>query len=222
MIISYLSHHKVEVKKGKITYVGTGNRQVYLDFVQGFKDSNEKIKLFTDEYDKLTVRKEIDWLGSLIDYETIPSKITKKVITTITDNLTNEEINQMQQIHRQMTKLIQQKLFMTDLPLVVNFDYTNAKLFKYAEVKFDSTIFLNPLELLLTYIKIHAECRDERIVTIINPSHFLTVEDMIVVERLCQETQVSLLMIDYLHQVDFMNYSHCLKYYIDEDFIDYF
>ncbi|GLB47439.1 hypothetical protein WR164_14180 [Philodulcilactobacillus myokoensis] len=222
MNLTYETHHSIKIDNGKISVIGTNNRTVYMDFINAFSgNDDQKIHLFNDKYEELELNRNVDWIGDLMEVP-INSKYSRQLIKQITENLTDNEMNELHEINRKLYTLVQKSLFMVDLPLKVtpNDDLKNT--FKYANVHFDSLALNNPYDKLSSIIKLHLECHDLSIIGLTNASHYLDGKQITEIESLCNSSGISLIMLEFNNISDRKLYPNCLFNYIDRDFVDWY
>ena len=124
-------------------------------------------------------------------------------------------------MNSQLYTLVQQCLFMIDLPLEVTYDWDLKKLFKYCKIHFNADTMQNPYAIIESIIKIHLECGLKSAVGITNVAHYLNQQQIADLSKLTISTGISTLLVEFTDMKSQELYTNCDFYYIDEDFVDW-
>lgn len=222
MKMSYMTHNKMDDLDGKLTVVATSNQRVYLDFINGLKDKNDLIQLYNNQYDSLEKSKWVDFIGDLANYEGMSSRNITALIKEIVKGMSNEDINKFQSMNKSMINMIQEKLFMIDVPLEVTVDLDLKNIFKYAKIHINSALLSNPYDTINMLIKVHLESNDFSLIVLNNLANYLNHDQVTEISSLCNQTGISLVDIEYVNSSDAGIFKGCPYYYIDQDFIDWY
>lgn len=135
--------------------------------------------------------------------------------------LTDDQRKSITDINNQLYTLIQQCLFMIDLPLEVTHDWDLKKLFKYCKIHFNSQTMQNPYAIIESIIKIHLECGLKSAVGLTNVAHYLNQQQINDLSKLVNSTGISTILVEFTDLKSQELYTNCDFYYIDEDFVDW-
>lgn len=222
MKISYAAHKGIELSSKKPTVIATNNPTVYHDFVVGLSSFNDKVKLFDDTFESVEVKDAIDWQGDVGLSDGVSEKYSSGIYKQLEAVLTDDQRKSITDMNSQLYTLVQQCLFMIDLPLEVTYDWDLKKLFKYCKIHFNADTMQNPYAIIESIIKIHLECGLKSAVGLTNVAHYLNQQQIADLSKLTISTGISTLLVEFTDMKSQELYTNCDFYYIDEDFVDWY
>ena len=83
MKMNYEGHKPIDLQQGKVTVLGTNNRNVYSDVILGLQGFNDKINFFDENYKRVDTSKAMDWDGDIIDSQNLMSKYNTELVNAI-------------------------------------------------------------------------------------------------------------------------------------------
>ena len=221
MKISYAAHKEIDLSSKKTTVIATNNPTVYHDFIVGLSSFNDKVKLFDDTFESVEVRDAIDWQGDVGLSDGVSEKYSSVIYKQLEAVLTDDQRTLITDINSRLYTLVQQCLFMIDLPLEVTYDWDLKKLFKYCRIHFNADTMQNPYAIIESIIKIHLECGLKSAVGLTNVAHYLNQQQLTDLSKLTSSTGISTLLVEFTDMKSQELYTNCDFYYIDEDFVDW-
>lgn len=221
MKISYAGHQEIELKAKNPTVIATNNPTVYHDLVVGLGSFSDKIKVFDDNFESVEVKDAIDWQGDVGLSDGVSDKYNSGIFKQLEAVLTDDQRKSITDINNQLYTVVQQCLFMIDLPLEVTYDWDLKRLFKYCKIHFNTDAMQNPYAIIESIIKIHLECGLKSAVGLTNVAHYLNQQQLIDLSQLTSSTGISTLLVEFTDMKSQELYTNCDFYYIDEDFVDW-
>lgn len=221
MKISYAGHQEIELKAKNPTVIATNNPTVYHDLVVGLGSFSDKIKVFDDNFESVEVKDAIDWQGDVGLSDGVSDKYNSGIFKQLEAVLTDDQRKSITDINNQLYTVVQQCLFMIDLPLEVTYDWDLKRLFKYCKIHFNTDAMQNPYAIIESIIKIHLECGLKSAVGLTNVAHYLNQQQLIDLSQLTSSTGISILLVEFTDMKSQELYTNCDFYYIDEDFVDW-
>lgn len=221
MKISYAAHKGIELSSKKPTVIAPNNPTVYHDFVVGLSSFNDKVKLFDDTFESVEVKDAIDWQGDVGLSDGVSENYSSGIYKQLEAVLTDDQRKSITDMNSQLYTLVQQCLFMIDLPLEVTYDWDLKKLFKYCKIHFNADTMQNPYAIIESIIKIHLECGLKSAVGLTNVAHYLNQQQIADLSKLTISTGISTLLVEFTDMKSQELYTNCDFYYIDEDFVDW-
>ena len=184
MKISYAGHQEIELNSKYLTVIATNNPTVYHDLVVGLGSFSDKIKVFDDNFESVEVKDAIDWQGDVGLSDGVSDKYNSGIFKQLEAVLTDDQRKSITDINNQLYTVVQQCLFMIDLPLEVTYDWDLKRLFKYCKIHFNADTMLNPYAIIESIIKIHLECGLKSAVGLTNVAHYLNQQQLIDLSKL--------------------------------------
>lgn len=221
MKLVYKGHPPVQIVAGKFTVMATNNRKTYFDLVRGLQGLNDSIKILDDDYQELEPEKALDWDGDLIANNNLAMTYSTEIIKSIIKNLTDAERTVIDEQVRALYSVIQETLFMTDLPLEVHYDGDVKRLLNYCKIKFSPSVQQSPYDIIKTDLKLHLECADSSCIGLSNVANYLTPEQFNELQQLNMELEIPVLLIEFTEMSNRKYYGDVEFYYIDQDFVDW-
>lgn len=221
MKLVYKGHQPVEISNEGVTIFATNNRTVYLDLIRGLQGLNEKVLVVNDNYEPLELQKAIDWDGDLIANDNLYSNYSTEITKSIIKNLTDDERKRIDDVARQLYSTIQEVLFMTDLPLEVQYDGDVKRLINYCRIRFSTLMQQHPYDIIKTDLKLHLECADDSCIGLSNVANYLSPTVFKELLQLDTELKVPLLLVEFTELDNRQYYQNAEFYYIDQDFVDW-
>ncbi|MDS1014822.1 type II-A CRISPR-associated protein Csn2 [Lentilactobacillus buchneri] len=221
MKISYAGHQEIELNSKNPTVIATNNPTVYHDLVVGLSSFSDKVKVFDDNFELVEVKDVIDWQGDVGLSDGVSDKYNSGIFKQLEAVLTDDQRKSITDINNQLYTVVQQCLFMIDLPLEVTYDWDLKRLFKYCKIHFNTDAMQNPYTIIESIIKIHLECGLKSAVGLTNVAHYLNQQQFIDLSNLASSTGISTLLVEFTDMKSQELYTNCDFYYIDEDFVDW-
>ncbi|WCJ52385.1 type II-A CRISPR-associated protein Csn2 [Lentilactobacillus buchneri] len=221
MKISYAGHQEIELNSKNPTVIATNNPTVYHDLVVGLSFFSDKVKVFDDNFELVEVKDVIDWQGDVGLSDGVSDKYNSGIFKQLEAVLTDDQRKSITDINNQLYTVVQQCLFMIDLPLEVTYDWDLKRLFKYCKIHFNTDAMQNPYAIIESIIKIHLECGLKSAVGLTNVAHYLNQQQFIDLSNLASSTGISTLLVEFTDMKSQELYTNCDFYYIDEDFVDW-
>lgn len=221
MKMNYEGHKPIDLQQGKVTVLGTNNRNVYSDVILGLQGFNDKINFFDENYKRVDTSKAMDWDGDIIDSQNLMSKYNTELVNAIVSSITDEQRNKINQCENDLYTAIQDAMIYIDLPLEVSYDGDLKKVFKNSKIHLSPSICMDPYVIIETDFKLHKECNDNSCIGLSNVANYLSQDQLQEIINLNAELKTSALIIEFIKLEDFNFYKNCNCYYIDEDFVDW-
>ncbi|MFT9269905.1 type II-A CRISPR-associated protein Csn2 [Liquorilactobacillus nagelii] len=221
MKISYAAHQEIDVSNGKPTVIATNNPVAYHDLVSGIQNDSNVLKCYSDDYEDLETEHVIDWVGDVGIQSHLDDRYNLDLLKHLATVLTDDQRKSITDINNQLYTLIQQCLFMIDLPLEVTYDWDLKKLFKYCKIHFNSESMKKPYAIMESIIKVHLECGIKSVVGLTNVAHYLNQQQIQDLFMLIKATGIPTLLIEFTDMKQKKLYANSDFYYIDEDFVDW-
>lgn len=218
---SYAGHQEIELNSKNPTVIATNNPTVYHDLVVGLSSFSDKVKVFDDNFELVEVKDVIDWQGDVGLSDGVSDKYNSGIFKQLEAVLTDDQRKSITDINNQLYTVVQQCLFMIDLPLEVTYDWDLKRLFKYCKIHFNTDAMQNPYAIIESIIKIHLECGLKSAVGLTNVAHYLNQQQFIDLSNLASSTGISTLLVEFTDMKSQELYTNCDFYYIDEDFVDW-
>ena len=134
MKLSYQGYDEVQIDGGKITVIATNNPTVYKDLILGVKDYNDKVKAYSDDFSLINNNLAFDFDGDALINHDLDKRYKLELVNKITEGLAPHVRTSIEKKARELFTLLQESLFMTDIPLEVSFDGDVKRLLKYANI----------------------------------------------------------------------------------------
>lgn len=177
--------------------------------------------MFDDNFELVEVKDVIDWQGDVGLSDGVSDKYNSGIFKQLEAVLTDDQRKSITDINNQLYTVVQQCLFMIDLPLEVTYDWDLKRLFKYCKIHFNTDAMQNPYAIIESIIKIHLECGLKSAVGLTNVAHYLNQQQFIDLSNLASSTGISTLLVEFTDMKSQELYTNCDFYYIDEDFVDW-
>ncbi|WP_281165461.1 type II-A CRISPR-associated protein Csn2 [Liquorilactobacillus sicerae] len=221
MRISYAAHQEIDVSNAKPTVITTNSPTVYHDLIYGIQTGSDILKCYSDDYETLEMDHAIDWVGDVGIQKDLDDRYNLALLKRLVTVLTDDQRRSITDMNNQLYTLIQQCLFMIDLPLEVTYDWDLKKLFKYCKIHFNSEWMKSPYAIMESVIKIHLECEIKSVVGLTNVAHYLNRQQIQDLFSLIKVTGIPTLLIEFTDMNQKKFYENSDFYYIDEDFVDW-
>ncbi|GAA3198871.1 type II-A CRISPR-associated protein Csn2 [Lentilactobacillus kefiri] len=221
MKISYAAHKEIQINDQHPTVIATNNPTVYHDLIVGLGVFDDKVKMYDDSFNAVEIKDAVDWQGDVGLNGGVSEKYNSNILKQLETVLTDDQRKSITDINNQLYTLIQQCLFMIDLPLEVTYDWDLKKLFKYCKIHFNSQTMQNPYAIIESIIKIHLECGLKSAVGLTNVAHYLNQQQINDLSKLVSSTGISTILVAFTDLKSQELYTNCDFYYIDEDFVDW-
>lgn len=222
MKLSYATHKPFDIEPGKINVIATDNQVVYQDLILSLKGQVDKLNVLNDEMELVEVSKGVDWLGDLMIQTDISKRympvILKKFFTSIPD----EQRNKIHEATANLANIIQESLYLADLPMKVTYDFDLKKAMKFTEAHVNSRVLLDAYDIIKMVIQIHKLCELKSCLAVNNVAHYITIEQIEQLAEFLQDVIQPIVLIEFTDMSQSSFYSNCNFYYIDKDFVDWY
>ncbi len=222
MILSYSTHKKMVMKDAGLSIIATKSPIAYRDIVEGLLQKNERLLFCDDNYQSKEIGKAFDFVGDPVLSGDVTAKYMTSIINKLVADLDAPSRDKLLKAYSQLESLLQDTLFMADLPLKINFSQDLKKLLKLEKVQLDSDFVNSPYDIIETILRIHQECGMDSIPVFCNVSHYLEGDAVAELSSLCLQMKLKLIFIEFSGR-DFLIVPQNAKcFYIDEDLVDWY
>lgn len=221
MILLYKGHQPIKIKPGKVSVIGTNSPEVYSAIINGLQDFNDELKLTDDFYQSLEIKKYIDFDSENLITHKLLDKYSKDVINAVIKNMTEEDQNQVNSEIRRLYSALQEALFMTDLPLEIQYDGELKRLLNYCHIKLAFNNTMKPYDIIINDLKIHLECDLKSVTCLNNVANYLNKIEFGVLLREVQNMNIPLLLVEFTELKQRNFYQNAEVMFIDKDFVDW-
>lgn len=221
MILSYKSHQAVRITPGKITIIGTDNPTVFTEIINGLQNFNDLLNLIDDSYNSLEISKNIDFDNEQVLTHKIYEKYSKDIISALLRNMTTSGQSKINKEAQKLYSIIQESLFMTDLPMEVNYDGDLKRLLNYCRLTGSLRNDLSPYDIIISDLKIHLECNMKSVSCFSNVANYLRQEEFSKLLSEVQMLNVPLLLVEFTEKSKRQFYKNTEFLFIDQDFVDW-
>ena len=186
-----------------------------------------KIKIFLitcsdDNYSQLDITKEFDFVGDPLLTKNVTEKYIHELVNNYIVNLDEENRNRIIAIFHKLESLLQDSLFLEDVPLEINFEEDLKKLLKIEGIHLDFKLMQNPYAIIETILKIHEICNLHSVPVICNVANYLDKKELEELSKIAYQINLTVILIEF---TDFKNTvfpEDAEFYYIDQDLIDWY
>lgn len=221
MKLTYNGHKSVSLDPGKITVVATNTPVVFNEIMGGLNDFNESVKLVDNSYNSLEIAKMIDLDSELLINRKLYEKYVKDIIKAEIDNMPLEYREKVNKGAQQLFTILQESLFMTDLPVEVSYDGDLKRLLSYSRIKLMIERELRPYDIIISDLKIHLECNLKGIPCFCNVANYLSKAEFHDLQAEVASLNIPLLLIEFSEICKRSFYQKSNFLFIDQDFIDW-
>ncbi|MGN1283390.1 MAG: type II-A CRISPR-associated protein Csn2 [Limosilactobacillus sp.] len=221
MILSYKGHKAVSINPGKVTVIGTDNPTVFTEILNGLQGCNDFLTLVDDSYNQLEIDKFIDFDSEQLLTYKLYEKYSKKIISSLVKNIPFDSQSKINNEVRKLYSTIQEALFMTDLPIEIDYDGDLKRLLNYCHPKESLIDKTSPYDIIVNDLKIHLECNLKSITCFSNVANYLRQEDFCELLSEVQLLNISLLLVEFTEKSKRQFYKNADLLFIDQDFVDW-
>lgn len=222
MILSYLTHQKIKIEKGKIIIIATKSPIVFKDLVQGFQEKKDSLLCINEKSNSLKIKECFDFIGDPLLSEDISKKYLSIIIKMYINNLDEESRNRILKKFVQLENAVQDSLLLEDLPLEISPTQDIKKFLKLEDLHLDRYFLSNPYGIIETVLKVHQICNLKTIPVICNVTNYLEKDQIQELNNLLKQMNQALILIEFTDK-DFKVVPEDVQfYYIDEDLIDWY
>jgi CRISPR type II-A-associated protein Csn2 len=222
MIISYATHKKMVMKNEGLSIISTHSQIAYTDLVKGFLQQNDKLLVCDDSYKRLSLNDVFDFVGDPILSDDITNKYMSIIIKSFVKELTGSRRDKILKAFNQLESLLQDELFMTDLPLQLSFDQDLNKFLKLERLHLSPDFISKPYDIIETVLRVHQECELQTIPVFCNVSHYLERDALQELSSLCNQMKLKVILIEFSDKDFLIVPSNAEYFYIDEDLVDWY
>ena len=222
MKLSYQGFEPVQIDAGKVTVIATNNPLVYKDLILGVKDYNEKIRAYDDDYNLISNDEAFDFDGDILVNHDLDKRYRTELINKIVAGISPDNLNAISKKSHELFTLLQESLFMTDVPLEVSYDGDLKRLLRYANIHLHPMILNDPYAIIESDLKLHIESDDNSCIVFNNLASYMTQEQFVDLLYVNQQIGTKVLLIEFSEISKKDYYTNCNYYYIDNDFIGWY
>lgn len=221
MRLIYNGHKSVPLSPGEITVIATNTPIIFNEIMGSLNDFNESVKLVDDSYDSLEVSKTIDLDSELLMNRQLYEKYAKDIIKSEVDNMSLSYREKLNKEAQRLFTVLQESLFMTDLPIEVSYDGDLKRLLSYSRIKLPSEHEMQPYDIIVSDLKVHLECNLKSITCFCNVANYISKSEFCDLQAEVKSLNIPLLLIEFseIDKRSFYKKSNFL--FIDQDFIDW-
>ncbi|GKS81137.1 type II-A CRISPR-associated protein Csn2 [Ligilactobacillus pabuli] len=222
MKLSYATHKPFNIEPGKITVIATDSSVVYSDLILSLKGQKDLLRFLNDEMELVEVNKSIDWLGDLMIQQDISKRYLPIVLKKLFAAMPDVQRNKIHEATVRLDNVIQESLYLTDLPMKITYDFDLKKVLKFTDTHLDSKTLTDAYDIIKTIIQIHEMCELKSCLAVNNVAHYLTAGQIEELAEFLQDVIQPIILIEFTDMSQANFYSNCNFYYIDKDFVDWY
>lgn len=208
------------ITPNKITVFSTNAVSVYTKLVTSLKTEQEALKISNEDYQLVDFNKNILWIGDLATAD-LNQLFQKQLLKKISNDLNDTQRQTLVQLDNQIRTAISDTILMYDLSLTVGQEWNISKLLKYISVKFFNSIQADPYGIIENIVKTVSELNNNKIIILMNVSHYLSISQFNELVRLIAALDVKLFIIEFLEKAFPKKYQDCRYYHIDRDYVEW-
>lgn len=182
------------ITPNKITVFSTNAVSVYTKLITGLKTEQEALKISNEDYQLVDFNKSILWIGDLATAD-LNQLFQKQLLKKISNDLNDTQRQTLVQLDNQIRTAISDTILMYDLSLTVGQEWNISKLLKYISVKFFNSIQTDPYGIIENVVKSVSELNNNKIIVLMNVSHYLSISQFNELVRLIAALDVKLFII---------------------------
>lgn len=222
MIISYATHKKMVLKNEGLAIISTQSQIAYTDLVKGFLQQNAKLLVYDDSYQRLALNDVFDFVGDPVLGDDVTNKYIPIIIKRFLKELTGPSRDKILKAFNRLESLLQDELFLTDLPLQLNFDQDLNKFLKLERLHLSPDLTSRPYDIIETVLRIHQECALQTIPVFCNVGHYLEGDALQELSSLCNQMKLKVVLIEFSDKDFLIVPSNAEYFYIDKDLVDWY
>lgn len=219
MMISYLSHKKIEISSAGLYEIATVSPIVFKDFVLGMQENSDLIKIYDESNQELSLSKDIDYVGDVLLGHNVLTKYAVKITNKIVAGLDEDSRNAILTAFHKLYATVQDELLLEDVPLKIDFDEDLKHLFKFLGIAIEPEYIDNPYGIIETILKIHQFCHLTSDIVVYNLCNYLDEDQMNELSKLAKQMNEKVILIEFSDKQKTKNSEF---YYIDNDLIDWY
>lgn len=209
------------IESDKITVLTTNNQDIYLKVINGILGREDSVVVANEKYDLLEMSKAFLWLGdSFLDID-LNKLFQAQLIKKLSASLSEEHRKKMFELNSEMKSLVLDAAFMLDLPLRIDEEWDVSKIIKYCNLKYSVELNRDPYGIIEGVIRTASELNEQRIITMLNVSHYLSINQLDELVSLVEALNLKLFIIEFSEQRDFKKYDKCRYYHVDHDYVEW-
>lgn len=222
MILSYLSHKKMVMNGSGIKVISTSSPIVYRDFVQSFQNKRQLLLSSNNDYSQLDIMKDFDFIGDPILNQHLFEKYIPIIIKNYIEKLDEANRNKIFKVYHMLESIIQDSLFLEDLPLELQFGEDLKKFLKLENLHLDNKLLKEPYAIIESILKIHQTCNLESVPVACNVAHYLDKAQFSMLDDLLKSMNLALILIEFTLKEDYIFPEDADYFYIDRDLVDWY
>ena len=222
MIFSYLSHKKMVLNGYGMKIIATSSTIAYRDITQSFQNEKQMVLISDDEYNQLDINKNFDFIGDILLTKNILDKYIPLIIKKYIENLDEDNRNKIIKAYYNLESLVQDSLFLEDLPLELDFSEDLKKFLKLENLHLDSKFLKEPYAIIESILRIHQTCNLKTVPVVCNVAHYLDSTQLNMLNNLLKLMKLKMILIEFTSK-DVLVYPKDADYfYIDQDLVDWY
>jgi CRISPR type II-A-associated protein Csn2 len=221
MIFTYKSHEPVNIMSGKVSVVATNSPIVFNDLISSINGFKNEVHLMSEQYKDLDLGKSIDFDSDLFITHELYKKYGRNIVSSVVDNFTDDTKSKVNKQIQQTFSILQEALFMTDLPIRLDYDDNVKRFLKYCRPQFDFGSVDDPYDIIINDLKIHLECGMSSVPCFNNVNNFMEMSDFQNIVSEVELLQVPILLIEFTENNNKQFYKNSQYLFIDKDFVDW-
>lgn len=220
MNITYYPYEPFKVNNSKITILSTSSPSVYTKLIAGASGQDDTLHLSDDHYRLLEYIKGMIWIGEISAVD-LNHLFQNKLIKKFTADLTDEQRQKVVNLNNELRATILEATFMYELALDIDHELDLQKLIKFCNLKFSNDVQDDPYGIIESIVQTAVELQETRIITLINVSHYLSINQFNELVRLVATLDVKLFIIEFSELATPDRYQECCYYHIDNDYVEW-
>lgn len=221
MILSYKGHQPVKIVPGRVTVIGTNSPTVFTEILNGLQGFTDSMKLVDNTYNNLEIRRFINFDTEQLMTHKVYEKYSKDIVSSLVRNMAADRQNKINREAQRLYSTVQESLFMTDLPIELNYDGDLKRLLNYCHLSYSSALSSNPYDIIISDLKIHLECDLKSILCLSNVANYLRQEEFCELLLEIRMLGVPLLLVEFTEKGKRQFYKNADFLFIDQDFVDW-
>lgn len=220
MNITFYPYHPFSVQNKKITVCTTSSPEVYTKLIAGMSGAQETVKFSNAQYELMDYSKAVIWGGDVAAIN-LNHLFQNRLIKKFAADLTDQQRQKLTQLDSEIRSTILDAAFMYELTLDVNQEWDLQRMIKFYNLQFSTAVQHDPYGIIESIVQTAVELNESKIITLINVSHYLSINQFNELVRLVATLNVKLFLIEFSEEVKSDQYQKCCYYHIDNDYVEW-
>lgn len=221
MIISLKGHQALRLISGRISVLATNNPIAFTEVLNALQGYSDELTLVDNSYNTMEINKFIDFDTDVLITHRLFEKYSKNIASTLLNNMNVDEHNRIDKEAQQLFTVLQESLFMTDLPIELHYDGDAKRLLNYAKMHFLLENQHDPYDIIINDLKVHLECNLKGVLCFSNLANYLSKKQFVDLLSDIQSMQIPLLLVEFTEMSNRDFYGDTEFLFIDQDFVDW-